>query len=123
MGSAESHKDDQRSGTSLLQRMVEGAAVIHPEEEKPSWRPHCGFPVLQENIRRMENNLFTQSDSDGTRGNNFKLKEWRFRFSVRRKFFTQKMVRLPRLPREFMNAPSLVAFKVRWDELLGNIFQ
>jgi len=37
--------------------------------------------------------LFAQADSDWTKGNGSKEKEKRFRLDVRRKFFTQKVVR------------------------------
>ena len=65
---------------------------------------------------------FAQADNVRTRGNGFKLKEKRFRLEIRRKFFTQRVVRhWNRLPREVVDAPSLEAFKARLDEALGNL--
>ncbi|KFV09862.1 hypothetical protein N340_12887, partial [Tauraco erythrolophus] len=54
--------------------------------------------------------------------NGFKLKERRFRLVLRKKFFTQRVVRdWNRLPREVVDAPSLEMFKTRLDESLGNL--
>jgi len=39
-------------------------------------------------------------DSGGTREKGFKLKEWRFRLDIRKKFFTQSDEALAILPKE-----------------------
>ncbi|KFV15764.1 hypothetical protein N340_01474, partial [Tauraco erythrolophus] len=54
--------------------------------------------------------------------NGFKLKEGRFRLDIRKKFFTQRVMRhWNRLPREVVDAPSLEVFKARLGEALGNL--
>jgi len=66
--------------------------------------------------------FFTWVESDGTKGNGFKLKVRRLRLYVGGKFFTERVVRpWYRLPRETVGAPSLEMFKARLDGALGKV--
>ena len=61
---------------------------------------------LKEACKKDGEQLFAQADNDRTRWNGFKVKEGKFRLEVRRKFFTQRVVRQwHRLPREAVVAP------------------
>ncbi|KFV55645.1 hypothetical protein N341_02486, partial [Tyto alba] len=54
--------------------------------------------------------------------NGFKLKEGRFTFNIKKKFFPVRVVRhWHRLPREAVAAPSLEGFKARLDGALSNL--
>jgi len=76
----------------------------------------AAFEYLKGDYKQEGNQLFTQVDSDGTRGNGFKLIEGRFRLDVRK-----RVVRFwKRLPREAVDALYLEVLKTRLDETLGN---
>jgi len=80
------------------------------------------FQYLKGAYKQEGQRLFMRVDSDRIRGNGFKLRQRRFRLGIRRRFFTQRVMKhWNRLPNEVMDAPSLEAFKVRLDVALGSL--
>ena len=74
------------------------------------------FQYLKGAYKKALQGLFTRVCSDRTRGNDFKLKEGRFRLDIRKKSFTVRVMRhWNRLPREAVAATSLEVFKATLD--------
>jgi len=72
--------------------------------------------------KKVREGLFTRAWSDTTRGNGINVKEGRFRFDIRDKFFTMRVVRhWNRLPRGLVDAPSLGVFKAKLDGASSNL--
>jgi len=76
-----------------LCRKAERAGLVLPGEVKTPGRPHCSLLVPEGSLSTEGDQLFAQSDSDGTRGNGFNLKEGKIRLAVREKFFTLKAMK------------------------------
>ena len=82
----------------------------------------AAFQYLKRAYKKAAEGLFTRAWSDRTSGNGFKLKEGRFRFNIRKKFFTIRVERhWNGLPRERVDTPSLGKFKARLDGKLSNL--
>jgi len=80
------------------------------------------FQYLKGAYRKDGDNLFSRDNSDGTRGNDFKLKQGRFRLDIRKKFFTMRVMKhWNGLPREVVEGPSLETFKTMLDRSLSNL--
>ena len=68
--------------------------------------------------------FFIRQYSERTRSKGFKQEERRFILNVRRRFFTQRVLRpWHRLPREAVDTPSLEAFKARLDGALSSLIR
>ncbi|KAK4825558.1 hypothetical protein QYF61_000146 [Mycteria americana] len=82
----------------------------------------AAFQYLKRAYNKDGERYFTRACSDRTRGNGFKLKEGKFRWDIRKKFFTMSVARpWNRFPREVVGAPSLEVFRIKLDGALSSL--
>ena len=79
------------------------------------------FQYLKGAYKKDGDRLFSRACCDRTRGNDFKLKEVRFRLDIRKKFFVRVVKHWNRLPREVVDVSCLGTFKVTLDRALSNL--
>jgi len=74
------------------------------------------FRYLKGSYKKEKDRLFSRVCYNRTRGDDFRLKEGRFRLDIRKKSFTVRVVNhWHRLPREVVGAPVLETSKVRLE--------
>ena len=122
MGPEEGHEDHQRAGVPLYKGRLRELGLFSLEKRRLRSDLIAAFKYLKGAYRKHGEGLFTRVCSDRTRGNGSKLKEGRFRFDIRKKIFTMRVVKFW-LPREAVAAPSLEVFKTRLDGALSNLVQ
>jgi len=73
------------------------------------------FQYLNGGCKKEGDRFFIRVCCVGTRGNDFKFKDGRFRSDIRNKSFTVRVVRhWLRMPRDVVEAPSLETFRSGW---------
>ena len=78
--------------------------------------------LLKQPVSTWRGNVFSRACCDRTRNNGFKLRKYRFRLNMRKKFFMTRVVKhWNGLPREAVEAPSLETFKPRLDRALSSL--
>ena len=80
------------------------------------------FQYLKGGYKEDGDSLFTRSHMEKMRGNGYKLLLGRFQLDTRGKFFIMRTIsHWNNLPREVVDSPTLDAFKIQLDRVLGHL--
>ncbi|RMC06213.1 hypothetical protein DUI87_15643 [Hirundo rustica rustica] len=78
------------------------------------------YSFLKDGCGQLGVGLFLQATTDRTRGHSLKPQQGRYRLDIRKKFFTERVIKYWNgLPGEVVESPSLEVFKKRLDVALG----
>lgn len=106
MSPDESHEDIQWAGAPHLSKK-EKLELFFLEKSRLWGKPIAAFQYLERAYKKAGDELFIRDCSNRTRNNAIKIKEWRLRLDIRKKFLTMGVVRQwNRLPGEVVDASS-----------------
>lgn len=104
----------KRTGPPLLQREAENVGAAQPGEGRLSG-DLLGILQYLKWLQGSWRGTVSGTVSDRARSNRSKLKEGKFSLDTEKQFFTIRLVKhWHRLPREAVDAPTLVVFKAGW---------
>ena len=122
MGPEEGHEDDKRAGAPHLRDRLR-VLVLFSLEKRILWEDLIAVSqYLKGTYRKAGERLFIRACRNRMRRNGFKLEEGRFRLDIKKKFFTERIMRCSKtLPRDVVGASSLEVLNIRLDGALSNL--
>ncbi|TRZ08141.1 hypothetical protein HGM15179_018968 [Zosterops borbonicus] len=96
--------------------------LFSPEQRKLRGDLITLYTFLKGGCRQLGIGLFLQAATHRTRGHNLKLRQGKYRLDIRKKFFTERVIKYwNSLPWEVVESPSLDVFKRKLDVALDTM--